>query len=111
MRYLLTAAVLLIVPFSAIGQVKVVPNEPWACFFGGRKISLHYQLAAPAGFSGRVTWAIAVRDKIVARREANVRAERNGPGPLEISLDLPETRPGIVIPLAVSVSVDGRHTY
>lgn len=88
-------------------RVQIEASEEWSCFFGGQEVSLHYRVLASGDFEGRVSYAIAVQDATVARREVMVRATRHSPDHFTVRLTLPEARPGIIVPVSLSLSTDG----
>jgi hypothetical protein len=113
MKYLLaiflaTAAIL---PRSASGQERVVPQELINSYFGAQKIVLNYLILPPARPNDRVTWTVAVGDQVIARRDARPAATDNGDGQFAIELELPEARIGIVLPLTVVISVNGEKVH
>lgn len=98
-------------PLSAVGDVQVVPLEPWGARFGGRKIELRYQIQSPVAFQGRAAVTFEVQERTVARREVAVRANRDRPGQVVLPVELPESKAGVVIPARVSVVVDERPAF
>jgi hypothetical protein len=84
----------------------IVRQQPWSCWFGGRTVTLRYQLAGPAAAGSRASWSFAVQDQVVARRKTAVEVTPGQPGTLEIRLDLPTARAELVIPATVSVALD-----
>ncbi len=103
---------MLLVPPSAVAQQRhVVPREPWGCYFGGQSVTLNYLTAAPIRSDDRLAWTVAVRDQVVARRETTVQPDRDEPERLSIEIELPVAKPGVVLPLTVVVSLNGREVH
>jgi len=105
--FVLTAVLFPALCAGGAENVRIDREEPWSCYFGGRKVMLHYRTAGPIAKDRRASWSFAVREQVIARREASVRAAPGTPGRLEIALDLPEPRPGMAIPATVMIAVDG----
>jgi hypothetical protein len=81
----------------------VISPPPWSCYFGGRQATLHYRITAPTAYRGQASWSFSIADRVLARRETPVDVQAGQPGDLVLRLDLPPTRPGVIIPGNVSI--------
>ena len=81
-----------------------------SAIFAGQRTDFHCTVTVPRSFRGRLGWSLHVDDAVLARREAAVRANADAAIRVPISLDIPDAKPGVILPAVLSVSIiaDGR---
>lgn len=97
---------LLLTATAADESTAIVREPPWSCWFGGRTITLRYRIAAPAAAERRASWSFSLYDRTAARREAVVPAAPGRAAILEFDVELPQNRPGVVIPASAALAID-----
>ncbi len=100
-QFVLIATVLISGTFAgrslaAEPTAKIVPQEGWSTFFGGGQVTLNYRLQSSVAMKGRLTWSHSAQRRPIARGERAVSVDKTTPADVEISLQLPEVREGIV---------------
>lgn len=86
-------------------RVSIVAQEPWADFWGGKEILFHFAVSSDQAMTGRAGWKFSCGDRTLARQEREI-----APGPgkteiLEIRVQMPEVKEGVVLPAALTVSL------
>lgn len=64
--------------------------------FGGTSATWRVEAQGPRAAEGHVAWSLEVGGGVIARREQSVRLEPASPASVDIVVDLPEVRAGIV---------------
>ncbi len=70
--------------------------DPPVSLFGGRPATWCLEVAGPVAFEGSVAWNLAVAGGVIARREARVAVRLGEVAPVDIEVDLPGVREGII---------------
>lgn len=71
-------------------------REPSGSVFGGRPAGWRLEVVGPVAFEGAVAWNLAVSGGVIARREARVAVRPGEVTPVEIEVELPEVREGVI---------------
>lgn len=87
--------------------VAVRPRETWSGVFGGRPARFHFDVEARQAFRGRAGWSCRASGRTLARGEVAVAAEPGKPAGLEVRLDVPPVKPGVVMPAVLTVEIFG----
>lgn len=101
----LTALLALRPSAAAQEAVTLAPVEKWSSVFGDQKIDLHYTIKAPKEFKGRATWQLTVSGRTILRRESAVTAAPKKPGQVDVRLEVPPVRDGVVVPATLSLAL------
>ena len=72
-------------------------RDPSASVFGGRPAVWRLNVDGPAAFEGTVAWNLAVSGGVIARREARVAVRPGEPAPVDIDVDLPDVKEGVIV--------------
>lgn len=96
-----------VAPAAAPGadEVAITPQQAWSGVFGGREITLDYNVGTPEGFRGRLGWSLSVEGRTLARGEIALTAQAGRPNRAAIRLRIPETKVGVVIDARLSVEL------
>jgi hypothetical protein len=89
----------------ATANLSVAPLTPASNVFAGRKAHWRYSVQAREDFSGRAAWRLAVGDRTLARREQPVAAGFGRDGAVNIELELPAAKPGVVLSATLTVAL------
>lgn len=89
----------------AADDITLTARQPWTNFFANAKVKLEYQIESEAGAQCRVSWNVAIARQTVASREAQASVKPGQPGLIAIDLELPDVKPGIVLPAELQVAV------
>lgn len=86
-------------------RVSIVAQEPWADVWGGKEILFHFAVSSDQAVIGRVGWRFSCGDRTLARQEREV-----APGPgkteiLEIRVQMPVVKEGVILPAVLAVSM------
>src|SRR4051794_4897781 len=98
-RLALSALVALAVASAAHAQVKLVPapHQGWTNAFAESKPELEFTVQAPAGFRGRLAWALAeVETRRILPRGRGEAAVAGGQK-VKVALELPPVNPGVML--------------
>lgn len=79
-------------------------QEKWSNVFGGREFTLHFVLSVPQQFTGKVCWQYVSNGRTIARGERGVAITAGRPEPVEIRLEAPPVKDGVVWQTTLSVS-------
>lgn len=71
--------------------------EPSANVFGGRPAAWRLEVVGSASFEGSVAWNLAVSGGVIARRETRVGVRPEEPARVDIEVDLPDVREGVIV--------------
>jgi len=93
---LIAAAPLLPCATAAEPTAEIAPVEGWSTFFSGDQVKLHYRLQTSDTMRGRLAWSHSAQRRPVARGERAVTVDETKPTEVEIALQLPEVREGVV---------------
>ena len=84
----------------------ITPVERWSCLFGGEEATLHFRVSdkkdGAAVAEGRVLWHYSANQRTLARGEVELR--RNDAGIMEVTLQIPEVRDGVIFQTELSVA-------
>jgi len=84
---------------------EVVPLEGWSTFFSGEEVTLGYRLQTPNTIKARLGWRHSAQRRPIARGERNVTVHEGKPTEVEIHLQLPEVRDGVVFDTDLTVQL------
>lgn len=102
----------------AVGQLAFAESaglrllEDHSSVFGGRPAAWRVEVTSPNGGEGSVAWSLAVSGGVIARREPRVVLRPGEPTIVEIDVDLPGVREGVVADgrLQIALRDDGGQT-
>lgn len=94
---------------AAEPTAEIVPVEGWSTFFGGDEVKLHYRLQHSETVKGRLAWTHSAQRRSIARGERAVTVDETKPAEVEIALQLPETREGVVFDTDLTVQLLDTH--
>ena len=80
-------------------EISIDISPGHSAIFAGQRTDYNCTVTAPRSFRGRLGWSLHVDGAVLARREAAVRAN------VPLSLDIPATRPGVILPGMLRVSI------
>jgi len=80
-------------------------EEPWCAVFAESQATFHVSITAKEPFSGRLTWVLRLNQRTLARREQSVTGAPNKPARVEMRVDIPPVKEGVVVPAALTVAV------
>lgn len=97
--------VLTAAPVGAEDPVRIERLEAWRSAFGGKQIKLRVDVQSSQPRRGRLVWGLTADKLPLDRGEAQLVA----PGEVELSLELPAIKPGIVqkVSLSAAFQVEG----
>ncbi|MBC8874441.1 MAG: hypothetical protein H8E44_33815 [Planctomycetes bacterium] len=109
-RCVLIATVVILGTFAAHSHAaeptaEIAPVEGWSTFFGGDQVKLHYRLQTPDTMKGRLAWSHSAQRRPIARGERAVTVDETKPTEVEIPLQLPEVRDGVVFDTDLTVQL------
>ncbi|MCG2661073.1 MAG: hypothetical protein L6437_12615, partial [Kiritimatiellae bacterium] len=86
-------------------RVSIVAQEHWADFWGGKEILFHFAVSSDQAMTGRVGWRFSCEGRTLAQQEREI-----APGPgkteiLEIRVQMPAVKEGVVLPAVLGVSM------
>lgn len=81
---------------AAEPTAEITPVEGWSTFFSGDQVTLHFRLRTSDAMKGRLTWSHSAQRRPIARGERAVAVDETAPTEVEIALQLPEVREGVV---------------
>ena len=90
---------------GAQADVSVRATEFSSNVFGGREARLPLVVTAGRPLEGIATWALSVDQRTIARGETAVAASPQAPGNIEIRVDMPKVKAGVVLRAVLSVAV------
>ena len=96
--------------FVAIGAEAVEPaatirlQEPWSNVFAGKETVFHATLATIEPFDGRLAWRFSVDGRTLSRGESAVKAGPTATGTVEVRINVPAVKPGVIMQTTLSVS-------
>jgi len=94
---------------AAEPSVEITPREGWSAMFGGEEVELGYVVAGQTPIAGRIAWSYSAQRRTIARGEVPAGVGPRGPATIEIPLQLPEVRKGVVYDTELRLQlVDGR---
>lgn len=93
---------------AADDPVSIVAVEPWGDVFGGKTVALHFTVASQAAMQARVGWVFAINGRAVSRGESPLELHLDKAANLEIKLDVPEVKPGVIMPAALILTATAR---
>lgn len=81
---------------AAEPTAEITPVEGWSTFLSGGQVTLRYQLQTSDTINGTLAWSHSAQRRPIARGERNVTVDETKPTEVEIRLQLPEVREGLV---------------
>lgn len=103
-RVLIPALLMGAVAARAEPPVTVTVQEPWSNVFAGKETVFHAILAAGEPFDGRVMWRFSADGRTIARGERAVKAGPAMPASVEMRIDVPPVKPGVIMQTTLSMS-------
>ncbi|MCX6993182.1 MAG: hypothetical protein NT011_08590 [Kiritimatiellaeota bacterium] len=86
-------------------RVSIVAQEPWADFLGGKEILFHFAVSSEQAMTGRVGWRFSCGDRTLARQEREIAPSPGKTEILEIRVQMPEVKDGVILPAILVVSM------
>jgi hypothetical protein len=83
----------------------IEPAETWCNVFGDTKTTFHYTVRAGEAIEGRAQWSLAVNRRTVERGEAAVKAAAGGAAEVEVAINVPAVREGVIVEAQLAVGV------
>ena len=90
---------------GAQADVSVRAADAGSNLFGGRNAHLSFLVTANRSLQGIATWVLSVDQRTVARGETAVAVNPQTPGNIEIRVDIPKVKEGVVLRAVLSVGV------
>lgn len=90
---------------AADATTTIVPVESWSCLFGGQETNLHFRilkLKADPLVEGQIRWHYSANQRTLDRGEFQI--GRNDRTLAEITLQIPEVRPGVIFKTELTVA-------
>ncbi len=81
-------------------------TERWSDLFGGQEARFHLAPGKEGASHIRLNWNLAVNQQVVARRETAVSTETTGTNTIEIALEIPATKDGVVLPAILTATLE-----
>ena len=101
----IAAAPLLPCATAAEPTAEITPLEGWSAFFSGDQVKLRYRLQSSETMKGRLAWSHSAQRRPIARGERAVTVDETKPTEVEIPLQLPEVRDGVVFDTDLTVQL------
>jgi len=79
-------------------------QEPWSNVFAGKEAVFHVSLAAIEPFEGRLAWRFSADGRTLSRGESVAKAGPTAIGTVEVRVNVPDVKPGVVMQTSLSVS-------
>ena len=79
-------------------------QEPWANVFAGKETVFHATLATIEPFDGRIAWRFSADGRTLSRGESAVKAGPTATGTVEVRINVPAVKPGVIMQTTLSVS-------
>ena len=97
---------------GAQADVSVRATDVGSNLFGGHDARLPFVVTANRQLEGIAAWTLSVDQRIVARGKTAVAATPQTPGNIEIRVDMPKVKAGVVLRAVLSFAIYGqdRHT-
>lgn len=90
----------------------ITPVEKWSSLFGGQEVKLHFRVAEEeagnAGVEGSLQWHYSANQRTLARGEVELR--RSDSGIVEVTLQVPKVRNGVIFQTDLAVAYVPRGT-
>lgn len=80
-------------------------QEQWSNLFGGKESVFHIAVTAREAFDGRAGWRLSSSGRTLGRGEREISAGPAEVGTIELRLQVPEVKEGVIIQALLSVSV------
>ena len=85
-------------------EVYIQPQEKWQTIFGGREAVYHFQITAVESIEGRLGWSLRYENRTIARGESLFKAGPDRPSLIEIRLNIPLVKEGVMMPIQFTVN-------
>jgi hypothetical protein len=105
MKYLASSFLLTASIAAGEAKVKILAQEPWSNVYGGKEAVFHFGVSASESFKGVAAWSLSSSGRALARREQEVSAGPGQPATIEIRVEAPPVKEGVVLEAALAVSV------
>ena len=86
-------------------RVAVEPAEKWCNVFGDANAIIHYTVRSDVAIEGRVQWSLSVNRRTVQRGEAAIKAAAGRAAEVEVALNVPAVRDGVIVEAALALAV------
>ncbi len=86
-------------------SVSITAQEPWADVWAGKECAWHFAVASDEALTGRAGWQLSCGDRTLARQERAIAPGPGQPESLEVRLQMPEVKEGVVLAAVLTVSV------
>ena len=86
-------------------RVSIVAQESWADFWGGKEILFHFAVSSDQAMTGRVGWRFSCGDHTLARQEQEIAPGLGKTEILEIRVQMPVVKEGVILPAVLGVSM------
>ncbi len=87
------------------GDVRITDLQPWRGYFAGRDAGFRFAVSARRPVQGLIVWRFAVMDATMARGEQALALDATQPLTVDIPLQFPEARPGIIVDAVLEVGI------
>lgn len=91
--------------FAEEAKLMVALQEQWSNVFGGKESVFHLSVRAQEELNGRVGWQFSSSGRTLARGEREVSVQPGEIETVEVRLQVPEVKEGVVMQASLSVSV------
>ncbi len=92
------------IAFGEGAKVDMASQEQWSNIFGGKEVIFHLALKADEAIDGCVAWQFSAAGGTIARNEKAIHIEPQVPSIIEIPLQVPSVKDGVVMQAQMSVS-------
>ncbi len=99
---------LLLLPIAestAANDVEIIDHKPWHDYFGGQETVFRFGLSAVRPVEGLLTWRFVVFGATGVRGEQPLVIDAAQPLTVDISLRLPEPKPGVIVDALLEIAV------
>lgn len=91
--------------WTAGQDIGIIDHQPWRGYFGGQETVLRFSVHAVPSIEGRLTWRLAVMGRTAARGEQLLAVDANQTAFVDIPLQFPEPKPGVVVDAVLEVGI------
>ena len=103
MAFLLVA--LVIAAFADDANISIAPVEQWSNVFAGKESVFHFAVSSDKSIRGRLGWRFSSTGRTIARREIPLAVEPEEVETIEVRVQVPKVKEGVIMQALLSLSV------
>ena len=88
---------------AADDPLRITAREPWSNVFGGKEVPWTFDVTSAQARQVRIGWSLAVDGSVIVRRETTARTDPGAQQPVEIKIELPPVKEGVVMPAVLTL--------